>query len=304
MFRLTRATDSHAMSGLLSFLVISLMMTTIGVHQALAQNKSRRCDQNRHHQRVARNDPTGTRVDLRTLEGAQLYFGPLFNRKRPAKLLMHFHGAPWLIQQHTAEHWPRAALVTVHLGVGSNAYRRPFGRPEMFAELLAEVRKELQLENEFSSILITSFSAGYGAVREILRQPENRRLVQSLLLLDGIHTSYVPERKVLADGRGLDTAGLEPFVVFARESLTGSKKFVLTHSEIFPGTYASTTECIDYLLARLGLKRKPELRIGPLRMQQLSQVKARGFRVIGFAGNTAPDHVDHLHALPAWLKHL
>jgi hypothetical protein len=37
-------------------------------------------------------------------------------------------------------------------------------------------------------------------------------------------------------------------------------------------------------------------------MQQLSEVNGGGFRVRGFAGNTGPDHGDHLYAMPAWLK--
>jgi hypothetical protein len=33
-------------------------------------------------------------------------------------------------------------------------------------------------------------------------------------------------------------------------------------------------------------------------MQQLSGTRAGSFAVLGFAGNSAPDHVDHLHAHP------
>jgi len=29
-------------------------------------------------------------------------------------------------------------------------------------------------------------------------------------------------------------------------------------------------------------------------MQQLNEVKANNFLILGFAGNTAPDHIDHL----------
>jgi hypothetical protein len=74
----------------------------------------------------------------------------------------------------------------------------------------------------------------------------------------------------------------------------------VTHSEIFPGAYASTTECADYLLAQLTLKRRPTLIQGPMGMQQLSAVDAGGFHLRGYAGNSAQDHVDFLHAMPAW----
>jgi hypothetical protein len=39
-------------------------------------------------------------------------------------------------------------------------------------------------------------------------------------------------------------------------------------------------------------------------MQQLSQARRHHFEVLGFAGNTAPDHVDHLHGLFYFLNEL
>jgi hypothetical protein len=37
-------------------------------------------------------------------------------------------------------------------------------------------------------------------------------------------------------------------------------------------------------------------------MQQLSAARAGGFVVAGFAGNSAPDHLDHLYAIGDWLR--
>jgi hypothetical protein len=96
---------------------------------------------------------------------------------------------------------------------------------------------------------------------------------------------------------------VDSFVRFAREAAgAGKRSFVITHSEIFPGTYASTTECVDHLIGTLGLKRKPELKNGPMGMQQLSVVNVKGIHIRGYAGNTAPDHIDHLHAMSEWFK--
>ena len=36
--------------------------------------------------------------------------------------------------------------------------------------------------------------------------------------------------------------------------------------------------------------------------QQLSEVRQGKLLVIGYAGNSAPDHVDQLHSLPEYLK--
>ena len=150
-------------------------------------------------------------------------------------------------------------------------------------------------------VTLVGFSAGHGAVRAILREPRHFAAVDAVLLLDGMHTSYVPERTVLADGGTLDTTNLAAFARFAAAAVRGEKRFVVTHSEIFPGTFASTTETADWLLAALGLRRTPVLRWGPRGMQQVGEASAGRFELLAFAGNSAPDHVDQLHAMPELL---
>ena len=75
----------------------------------------------------------------------------------------------------------------------------------------------------------------------------------------------------------------------------------ITHSEVFPGTFASTTETADVILRELGLRRRRVLRDGPIGLQQLSEARRGRFRLAGFAGNSAPDPMDHLYALAALL---
>jgi hypothetical protein len=256
----------------------------------------------RPHLRVTQTEVKGRRVDLKALKGARLFIGPRVNPNRPVPLLIHFHGAPSLIEQQVATHLPKAALITVQLGAGSSVYRRPFEQPDLFPSLLREAAGELQLRRGWSSITLSGFSAGYGAVREILRRSESFALVNNVLLLDGMHTSYLPEGKPLAEGGVIDPVGLDSFIAFAKEAVAGRKSFVFTHSEIFPGAYASTTESGDYLLAQLNLRRRARLRQGPMGMQQLSAADAGRFHLRGYAGNAAPDHVDHLQAMPAWFR--
>jgi len=257
-------------------------------------------EQTRPHPRIVQTEATGQRHDLTTLKGARLFVSPKVNVNKPVPLVIHFHGAPWLIEVHVARQLQNAALITVQLGTGSSAYRRPFEDETLFRSLLDEADKALGLKRGWSSITLTGFSAGYGAVREILKKPEYFALVQNVLLLDGMHASYTPEGKRLAEGGIIDDAGVDVFVKFAREATLGRKHFTFTHSEIVPGTYASTTECADYLLKQLNLSRVPQLKQGPMGMQQLSVVDVKGLHVRGYAGNTAPDHVDHIHAMPAW----
>ena len=141
-------------------------------------------------------------------------------------------------------------------------------------------------------------------MRAILRDPRHFAQVDAVLLLDGLHTSYVPDGTVLANGGKLDEQPLEIFVDFARAAMAGEKRFLITHSEIFPGTFASTTETTDYLIQKLGLHLEPVLKWGPHGMQQLSEARKGRFAILGFAGNSAPDHIDHAQGMPAFLGRL
>jgi hypothetical protein len=56
------------------------------------------------------------------------------------------------------------------------------------------------------------------------------------------------------------------------------------------------------LVGQLGLTRKAVVKWGPMQTQQLSEVRAGKFLLIGYAGNSAPDHVDQLHSLPVYMS--
>jgi hypothetical protein len=178
----------------------------------------------------------------------------------------------------------------------------------VFDSLLASVSREitaaLGAAPRIGRITLSGWSAGHGAIRAILLEPRHMARVDAILLLDGMHTSYIPEGRVLSDSGVIDTTNLVTLTAFARAAVRGEKRMLVTHSEIFPGTFASTTETADWMLASLGLRRRAVLQWGPRGSQQLSEVSAGGFSLMGFAGNTAPDHVDLLHGMPEFLARL
>ena len=78
-------------------------------------------------------------------ERATLSLGELFvpaaaaaRKQATMPLVVHFHGAPWLIEHHIARAAPHAALVTVNLGAGSGRYAAPFADAATFSTLLDE----------------------------------------------------------------------------------------------------------------------------------------------------------------------
>jgi hypothetical protein len=261
---------------------------------AQGQNPSPMTEHTREHPRLSEESPAGFRLKLAT--------GNLFIPEKLAgvthlPLIVHFHGARWIPEVAAAEN--DYALISVEGSTGSTAYARQFSDPALFGSMLAEAEQKAGVI--FTSVWLTAWSAGHGAIREILAVPDYYDRVDKVLLIDGLHTDYVDGKPGPLESQLLSDH-LEVFLRFAQDAVAGRKTLLITHSEIFPGTYASTTETADWLLERLGLHRTAILAWGPMKTQELSEVRAAQFRMVGFAGNSAPDHVDQFHSLPEYLK--
>jgi hypothetical protein len=245
-------------------------------------------------------------ISVHSVGDVELFVPPEAQGSDVIDLVVHFHGASWLAHQAVADIHSNTVAAVVHLGSGSLVYHRTFTNPEVFDSLLAGIEREVSAITgtpvHMKNVTLTAFSAGHGAVRMILREPRHIERIVAVLLMDGMHTSYIPEGT--ADGGEPDTTYLMAFACFARAAFGVRKSFLITHSEIKPETYASTTETADWLVHTLGLQRASLLGPGPRGMRQLSEVRAGGFVILGFAGDTAPDHIDHFHAMPELLARI
>lgn len=280
--------------------VCLLIVLTTGpsAYSQASQNPSPMVEHTRAHPRLKQESPDGRREKL---ELGTLFIPASLRLKSSTPLFIHFHGGTWLPEVAAAKAGNKA-VISIQIGAGSGAYAKPFSDSTLFSRLIAEA--EAKANVKFSPISLTAWSAGYGAVREILKVPEHYTHVDRVLLIDGLHTGYVggkPGQGSLQESQ-LETENLEIFLKFARDAVAGRKQMIITHSEIFPGTFASTTETADWLLGQLGLKRKAVVKWGPMQTQQLSEAGAGKFWLIGYAGNSAPDHVDQLHSLPEYLR--
>lgn len=277
---------------------------------AASQNPSPMVENTRRHERLTDKALPG---DKRTFVGpaskpVDVFVPSGLGRRDVFELLVHFHGASWIPAQAASALNSRTVVATVNIGTGSGGYDRAFLDPATFDTLLAAVTREVAAATghprQVGHITLAGFSAGHGAIRAIIRDARLFAMVDAVLLIDGMHTSYVPEGTVLSLGGAIDTTNLVAFTNFARAAIRGEKRFLVTHSEIFPGTFVSTTETADWMLGALGIKRTPVLKWGPRGTQQLSEVRAGRFTLLGFAGNSAPDHIDQFHALPELLARL
>ena len=284
--------------------------TPVTAPRPAAQFPSPMVESARAHERLRPSDLPGT---ARTIPGPAArpvaILVPHAARARDSvDVVIHFHGASWLTERAVSDLGDGTVAATLNLGAGSGAYDRPFADAAVFDTLLAAIAREVAAvtgrATPLRHVTLSGFSAGHGAIRRILRVPRHADRVDAVLLLDGMHTSYVPEGRVLADSGMIDSTNLVSLTAFARRAMAGEKRMLVTHSEIFPGTYASTTETADWMLGALGLPRHATLAWGPRGMQQLSEAQAGRFTLLGFAGNSAPDHVDHQHAMPELLARL
>jgi hypothetical protein len=271
--------------------LLACALTLTAARAQQAQNPSPMVEHTRAHTRLPEQSPPGRREKLE--------LGDLFipAKSRPTTLLIFFHGGTWLPELAAARN--HMAALSVQAGSGSASYARLFTDEARFPALLKEA--EDKAGYHFTRIILGGWSAGCGAARQILHVPDAYKRTWGIILIDGIHTDYENGKPGPLESK-LTPENLEVWSKFFRDAVAGHKHALVTHSEIFPGTFASTTETTDYLIRDLDLKRHAVARFGPMGTQQLSEVRKGKLLLMGFAGNTAPDHVDQLHSLPAYLK--
>ena len=292
---------SRAARAVVATWAAALALPGVGPGRALAQqaqNPSPMVEHTRKHPRLTEAHPPGRReaLTLGTLFVPERLV-PRGVRRRALPLLVVFHAGGWL--PDVAADRVGTAVIAIQIAAGSGGYAAAVADPARFGSLLAEA--EQKAGARFSPLALAGWSAGCGALRELLKQPAAVARIDRVVAIDGIHTDYVDGKPGPLESR-LEAAKLEPWLAFARAAVAGRKRLLVTHTEIFPGTFASTTETADWLAASLGLRRSDVARRGPMGTVLLSDTRAGRLRIQGYAGNSAPDHVDLLHALPELLR--
>lgn len=272
-------------------LIASLVLFPACSYAAEPQNPSPMVEHTREHPRVKEEHPAGKREKL---EAGALFIPQGIAGEKAAPLLIFMHGGTWVPEVAAAKHG-MAALV-IQRGDG---YKALFEKEDAFAALVTSAADKSAMK--WSQITVGGWSAGCQGIRALLRFPSAVKRIDRVLMIDGMHTSYIDGKPGPLESK-IDTEALKPIAAFAREAMAGRKRLLITHSEIFPGTFASTTETADWLLRELSVKRRATLAWGPMKTQQLSEAQEGSFHLVGLAGNSAPDHVDQLHALADWLN--
>jgi len=206
-------------------------------------------------------------------------------------LIVHFHGHE-PVRKEFVKSANGIVLVGIDLGIGSGAYSSAFAAPQAFERLLESVKQEMARRSgkpnvKLRHLALSSWSAGYGAVQQILAQPAGK-MVDSVILLDSLHAGYVD------GGHQVSPSGLDPFVAFARDAARGKRFMYQSFSSIVPPGYASTREVAHFLVGQLGGRFKTTKRADVLGLAMDERFDQGNYHVRGYLGDDKPDHCAHL----------
>lgn len=223
-------------------------------------------------------------------------------RGAPMAVWLHLHGAIATVEQQFARIGAPGVLVTLTLPGLSKVYADHFADERVFTELLRTVKDVVRAqaggaEWEPGELTVSSFSAGFGAVRQLLRQPEAFERIATLVMADSIYCGYagpIAERRV-------DSELMAGFTRYARLAADGKRRMLVTHSAQVPEGYASTTETADFLIAAVGGQRGPESGVWDDGLVATGCFAWGGLEVVGFGGVEAKDHLQHLRSLGVFL---
>ncbi len=227
-------------------------------------------------------------------------------------LVLHFHGSTQLVRESAEVAGLNAAVAVINLGIGSGAYEDQYAQPGMYESLLADIDRALAQRGlptpRLRRVALSSWSAGYGAIAKILELRRGIERLDAVLVTDGIHCGFVPGHP-----SGLNHLQLASFARAAQLAASGQMLFTITHSEIDPIAYASSSATADYLLgaaaghpverapafdapphlrlraAEGAVSRKLEKQLTPTTEASVGELRVRGFR-----GNTPEHHMAHL----------
>lgn len=245
---------------------------------------------------LAADDAPGRRIDL---GGATLFVPDGFRAEQgKVDVLLHLHGAASVVEPaFVAAGWPGVLIEFQRNGL-SSVYTAPFRDAALFPALLDRAMKALA-EAKFADdprpgrVVVSTFSAGFGGLRELLKVPEHAARIDAVVMADSLYCGYEGDPK----DHKVDAALMAPFRRFAARAVEGEKTFVLTHSSQVPEGYASTTETATDLIAHTGAEAvAAAIDWGP-DWEPIRRARKSRFEALGFGGVGPDDHMRHLRQI-------
>lgn len=213
-------------------------------------------------------------------------------------VLVHFHGAE-PVRKLLTPLGLGFVIASFDIGTLSGGYDRAFSAPGTFDAMLSAISREVSVVANHPAarprtIILTSWSAGYGAIRRIITP--GRDDIDAVVLIDSLYSGFAPGAETP------DPAELAPFAALARSAARGGPFLFMTHSSVPTYGYASTVDTATFLLRDVGLE---TTLAPPATDDAFGLIRARDrnhFFVRGYAGGDAAAHCAQLRLLPDILQ--
>ncbi len=225
-------------------------------------------------------------------------------------LLVHFHGDVKLMtEQFTLAKLPGVLVVINYNGL-SAAYSKPFEDDKLLTKVMDETLAALRKDGiagdrgDWGRLRVSCFSAGYGAVRQLLKHDAWLERIDAIVAADSIYGGFEGDAaKRQVDGKGM--TGFRRFAeLAAMKDPPKQRRFIVTHSQLHTPSYASTVETADDLIRHVKAQRqKPAEQENPKTpegMTLLHVAKRGGFQVFSYAGDDGQAHMQHLRRISHW----
>ena len=206
------------------------------------------------------------------------------------QLWIHFYSAEWFVVQEYRRAKFSHPILILNLGQGSTTYARPFSLKGSLKPFIDQTIKITA--SQISSLNFTSFSAGYGAVRNLIQDQSVLDQIKTVILCDSSYGGFSDPatRKILPEHLTV----WQPLIDRAvKKELT----FIITTSEITPDSYAGTWEVASALVQYNQGEMQPanpELSASQDPNYPLLRTFAKGnWHVWSYAGTDAGAHTTH-----------
>ena len=221
-------------------------------------------------------------------------------------VLVHFHGDPQTVENNAKYAGLNAVIVNVTYSGLSSAYQTPFSNASLFGNILSAALAQLRAQSDFAddttwgNLAVSSFSAGYAAVREILKPAQGYyNDIDGIMLADSLYASFTSG----SDHTPLASQMVD-FKRFALDASQGNKTLIFSHSQVPTYTYANTQECADDLIDHIGATALPYNATGLGGVQFFRCAIDGNFAVYGELGSDAAAHSQHLQYMGQFLGQL
>jgi hypothetical protein len=250
--------------------------------------------------------PTATGRQFNLSNAAWKVFIPSTYQPRAgnvADVLVHFHGDPQTVWNNAKYAKLNTIVVTVNYSGLSSAYTTPFSNASLFQtvldEALTKVRQQADIPDnlQWDQLGVSSFSAGYGAVREILKSAGYRNQIDALLAADSLYATTA------GDGTPLDSQ-MADYKTFATLAKNGQKTFLFSHSQVPTFTYETTGECGDELMQHLGISASAYNVNGLGTLNFYRRAQSGNFKLWGALGSDGDSHLEHLRYVGEFFQQL